>query len=57
MDKYSPGCSGQGHTGTTKYGAESAPVVKNGGNTEIQDGVTKEATPSSLYKSGGSYKE
>ena len=52
MDNDKAGCCGLGHTGTTKYGAEGAPVVKNGGNTEIQDSVETQAAPSSLYKSG-----
>lgn len=46
------GTDGIGHTGYTKYGAEGAKVTKNGGNSEIQNGVRREASPTSIYKSG-----
>jgi hypothetical protein len=46
--KQSPGnqgYKGQGHSGTTRYPAESAPVVKNGGNEAIHDGVETSEHP------------
>ena len=33
------GTTGIGHTGTTKYGAEGAKVIPNGGNEAIHDHV------------------
>lgn len=47
--KSNEGCKGQGHTGYSKYGAASAPVTKNGGNTAIQDSVVSNAGQSSVY--------
>ena len=46
------GYQGQGHTGFTKYPAESAPVAKNGGNSAEHDGVVSEQSPESMF--GGS---
>ena len=46
------GTCGIGDTGTTKYGAEGAPVEKNGGNSAEQEGITSEQSPESMY--GGS---
>ncbi len=48
-DKDQAGRSGQGHTGTTKYPAEGAKVVANGGNSADQDGVATEQSPESMY--------
>ncbi len=51
-DNDKAGRSGQGHTGTTRYPAEGAKVVANGGNSKEQDGVMTEQSPESMY--GGS---
>lgn len=47
------GTQGYGYEGYTKYEAKNAPVTKNGGNTEEQDGVVTTQTPASIY--GGRY--
>lgn len=52
MSGYKAGCSGIGYGGETKYGAEGAPVKKNGGNSAMQNGKRTEASPESLYKKG-----
>lgn len=39
------GTKGMGHTGETKYGAENAPVIQNGGNDAIHNGVVTEQSP------------
>lgn len=44
-----PGRSGIGAEGETKYGAETAPVIANGGNSADQDGVASEQSPESMY--------
>ena len=46
------GQSGIGHTGTTRYPAEGAPVDANGGNEAIHDGVATEQSPGSMYGGG-----
>jgi len=43
------GTCGIGHTGTTKYGAESAKVEQYGGNEHIEDGIESNVSPASMY--------
>ena len=49
------GTKGQGYKGESKYDAANAPVVKNGGNSAIQDGVRSETAPKNMPNMG-SYK-
>ena len=43
------GQTGIGDTGFSKYDADNAPVIKNGGNDAIQDHVTTEQSMGSVY--------
>lgn len=43
------GTKGIGDTGYSKYSPENAPVVKNGGNTEIQDGIVTKTNQKNFY--------
>lgn len=56
MAKGECGTTGIGDTGETKYGAENAPVIKNGGNEARMQGIVTEASPESLIKSGSNKK-
>lgn len=47
-----PGYSGIGHTGTTKYPAENAPVIKNGGNDAKHDHIVTSSADGKSSKEG-----
>ncbi len=49
MDKTNEGTKGIGCEGYSKYSPESAPVTKNGGNTEDQDGIVTTASETKYY--------
>lgn len=49
MQDPNEGTKGIGASGFSKYDAANAEVVKNGGNTAIQDHVVTEKPASSLY--------